>query len=64
MIKKTIKSYFKKKGFKIQNNVETHLSQVSVSHSESSTCVESSQSQMKCHQTKTHRVKSKKIYLS
>ena len=62
MVKKTIKSFFKKRSFETQSNVETPLSQVHASHPESSTRIESPQ--MECHQTKTRRVKLKDVDLS
>ena len=61
MVKKTIKSFFKKRSFETQSNVETPLSQAHASHSESSTRIESPQ--MECHQTKTRRVESKDVDL-
>ena len=63
IVKKTIKSFFKKIGFETQNNIETSLSQASASYPESLTCVDYSQSQMKCHQTKTRRDESKNLDL-
>ena len=64
MVTKTIKYFFKKKGFETQNNVETPFSQTPTSHPESSTRIKPPQSQMKCHQTKTRRVYSKEVDLS
>ena len=61
-VKKIIKSFFKKRSFKTQSNVEIHFSQAYASHPESSTRIESPQ--MECHQTKTRRVKSKDVDLS
>ena len=63
MVKKTIKSFFKKTCFKIQSNVETLLSQALASYPEFSTHVDYPQSQMKCHQTKIRRNESKEVNL-
>ena len=62
MVKKTIESFFKKRSFETQSNVETPLSQAHASHPESLTRIESSQ--MECHQTKTRRIESKNVDLS
>ena len=63
MVKKTIKSFFKKIGFETQSNIETTLSQAHDSYPKSSTHVDYPQSQMKCHQTKIRRNESKEVNL-